>query len=283
VPMIRASWQLSASIAAALVLVHLVCRVSGRPGLTKVRAFTLEFAIVAGIFAAYQHTVGYAHTRVVGAREHALQLWDLERALHLPSELALQHLVLHWRLLVEGFNLYYAGMHLTSMTAFLVWLWWRHRDAYPLARTTVAVTTLACVLVQMVPVAPPRLLPELGFVDTGVVYGLSMYGPMGTGIAGQLAAMPSIHIAWAAIIAVFAVRVSTSPWRWLLVGHFVMTCVVVVATANHWWLDGVVGIAFAAAAAALHVGAVRVHDRLVSNPEVVLVPEPATANVIDQA
>ena len=68
--------------------------------------------------------------------------------------------------LVRFLNLYYMSLHLTSMAIFLAWMWWRYRDDYPRARTLVAVTTLLCMLVQFIPVAPPRMFPELGFVDT---------------------------------------------------------------------------------------------------------------------
>ena len=245
-PMIRASWQLSAWIALGLFFGYVVCRLAGRQRLASLQAFCLQFGVVVALFAVYQHTAHYAHTLTAGAGLRATDLWHLERRLHLPSELTIQRWVLPYPAVVRLMNAYYAGLHLTSMTVFIIWMWWRHRAYYVLACVTLAGTTLACIALQRIPLAPPRLMTNLGFVDTGLAYGLSMYGPNGTGIADQLAAMPSIHVAWAAIIAGFGVAVSTSRWRWLLVVHFVLTSVVVVATANHWWLDGVVGVAIAA-------------------------------------
>ena len=89
-------------------------------------------------------------------------------------------------------------------------------------------------------------MPELGYVDTALTYGQSVYGAGGSQIAGQLAAMPSIHVAWAAIIAWYAVSPERQPWRWLFVVHFVMTVLVISATANHWWLDGIVAVGIVA-------------------------------------
>lgn len=246
-PMLRASWELSAGIAAVLLLGYVVLRIADRPRLAALQAFCLQFGVVVGIFALYQHTSHHQFSLIDGAQERALWIAEIEARLRLPSELTLQQLVLPFPALVRLLNGYYAGLHLTSMTAFLIWIWWRHRPYYALAIATVAGTTLACVAIQNISVAPPRLLPELGFVDTAIVYGQSMYGPPGTGIAGQLAAMPSIHVAWAGIIAAFAVAVSTSRWRWLLAAHFVATFLVVVLTANHWWLDGIVALLIAAA------------------------------------
>ena len=69
-----------------------------------------------------------------------------------------------------------------------------------------------------------------------------MYGPVGTGVSDQFAAMPSIHVGWAAVVAFGIVRVRPSPWRWLFLLHLVLTALVVSATGNHWWLDGIVAI-----------------------------------------
>jgi PAP2 superfamily len=257
---LRATWQLSAGIATACAVVFLLARL--RPGSPcslrtcthsdrwhRIRAlvagFGAEFAMVAGVFAVYQHTAHFAHTRIAGAVDHARVVQAIQDWLPLPSEAGVQGLILPHRLAVDAANAYYAGMHLTSMTAFLVWMWWRHRDRYALARNTVALTTLVCVTLQMVPVAPPRLMPGGQFVDTGLEFGMSVYGPQGQGIAAQLAAMPSLHVAWAGIIAGFGVSVSRSPWRWLLAAHFALTMFVVVATANHWWLDGIAGLTVA--------------------------------------
>ena len=149
---------------------------------------------------------------------------------------------------MRALNGYYAGVHLPLMILFVLWLLWWHRPDYPAARNVIAISTLACVLIQTVPVAPPRLLPQLGFVDTALEYGQSVYGPGGNAIAGQLAAMPSVHVAWAAIIAWYAVKLSRSPWRWLFVVHFFTTVYVITATANHWWLDGAVALGIVALA-----------------------------------
>ena len=99
--------------------------------------------------------------------------------------------------------------------------------------------TGSCLLVQMIPVAPPRMLTDLGFVDLALQYGQSVYGAFGSGVADQLSALPSVHVAWALLIAFFVITVSTSRWRWLILLHPVATIFVVVATANHFWLDGI--------------------------------------------
>jgi hypothetical protein len=247
-PVLRPSWQLSVELAVVLVVLALVLRPVDRPWARSAAAFCREFTVVLSLLAVWQYVGRYVHTQVGGAFERARDIAALQRAWHLPSEAWMQRLVLPFPDLVRVVNLYYEYMHLNTMAVFLVWVWVRHREAFGRVRLTVVLTTLACLLVQAVPVAPPRMLTDLGFVDTALLYNQSVYGPFGSGIANQLAAMPSVHVAWAVIVGWYAARLSSSRWRWLGAVHAVITVLVVVLTANHWWLDGVVAVGFMALA-----------------------------------
>jgi membrane-associated phospholipid phosphatase len=106
-------------------------------------------------------------------------------------------------------------------------------------------TTLCCLLVQVLPVAPPRMFP--GIVDTGLLYNQSVYS---NGLPiDQLSAMPSLHVAWAVLVGYYTWRISPSRWRYLGPAHSATTIFVVVATGNHWWLDGIVAVAILAVCA----------------------------------
>jgi PAP2 superfamily len=234
------SWQLSVAMAVGLLLLTLICRPIHRVWAERVFAFCAEFTLVLTLLAIWQYVGRFVHNRLGAAFERGHSVFRIEQWLHLPSEVWVQHLVMPYPWLVRGLNTYYGYVHLNSMTLFLVWMWWRHRDAYSRARITVVLTTLGCLLIQAIPVAPPRMLTDLGFVDTALQYDQSVYGPMGSGIANQVAAMPSVHVAWALILGWYAVRVSSSRWRWLVPVHVALTMLAVVGTANHWWLDGVV-------------------------------------------
>lgn len=238
------TWQDAAVVVVVLtVLVALTAR-SSRSWIVGARGFAREAAIVFALFGMWQYAAAQSLTRVTGAVAHGREVWHIERVLHLPSEVWLQRLILPYPSVVRFSNLYYAGLHFPITIAFLIWLWVRHRDRYPVVRNTIAIATGACLLVQMIPVAPPRMLPEVGFVDTAMRYGQSVYGStMARGMADQLSAMPSIHVAWAVLVGVVVVSVSTSPWRWLAAVHAVLTILVVVVTANHFWADGIVAVA----------------------------------------
>lgn len=248
VPQLRPSWQLSVATAVALAVIALACLPVRRRWARAVGAFAREFTLVMSLLALWQWVGGYVHTRVAGAMDRGLEIYELQRRLHLPGEVGLQHLALHAPWLVRLADAYYGYAHLNGMAIFLVWIWWRHRAAYARARYTVVLVTLACLLVQIVPVAPPRLMPQLGFVDTALRYGQSVYGEFGTGMANQLSAMPSVHVAWAVIVGWFGWRYGRGRGRWLGPAHAVITTLVVVVTANHWWLDGIVAAAFVAVA-----------------------------------
>ena len=250
-PELRPGWQTSITTAVALLVLAVLCATVARrvPGSRTVGAFAREFTLVMSMLAIWQYIGRFVHTRYLGAMERARQIHALERALYLPSESWVQQLTLAHPGLVRGMNVYYAYAHLNGTALFVVWMWWRHRDAYPRVRALIVMSTLACFLIQIVPVAPPRLLPDLGYVDTAMAYGQSVYGTYGSGMANQLSAMPSVHVDWAVIVGVFVWRCAPRAVRWIGPLHLVVTVLVVVATANHWWLDGIVAAALVGAAA----------------------------------
>jgi hypothetical protein len=198
-----------------------------------------ESALLFGLYALWQFAGSFTVMGTSGALPRGRWLWDAERVLHLPSETALQRLVLPHPLLVQACNLYYDILHFPLLGACLIWLYARHRADYPRIRTTVALFTGVSLLIQLIPVAPPRLLAPTGMVDTAVQYGQSVYAWNGGFDADEFSAMPSVHVGWALIVAVAVITVSRSRWRWLAAAYPVLTLLVVVVTANHFWLDGI--------------------------------------------
>ncbi|HEX7443485.1 MAG TPA: phosphatase PAP2 family protein [Acidimicrobiales bacterium] len=218
--------------------------------------FAGEIALVLALYALWRYAGGLSVMQVDGAMDRGRSVWQLQRSLHLPSEAALQRLVLPHPLLVQAANRYYAVMHVPAIIAILFWAFVWHRDRYPIVRNCLAMVTAACLAIQLVPVAPPRMFPELGFVDTAHLYGQSVYGAVGTGISDQLSAMPSVHVGWAVLVGLAAVLIGTSRWRWIVLAHPVLTVLVVAVTANHWWLDGVVAVVLLGISVGLHLGSV---------------------------
>jgi hypothetical protein len=208
-----------------------------------------EVVLLATLYVVYSAGRLFAAEHTGSAFEHARELLSWQRSLRLPAESSVQQAVLQLPDLVQAANLYYAWVHFPLTIAVLLWLSiWRPR-AYPHVRwTLVALTGLALIGHIVYPLAPPRMLPELGFVDTGVKFGQSVYGEQRSGgLANQFAAMPSMHVGWAVLITLVLILVTRSRWRWLWLAHPVITFAVVVVTANHYWLDGIVALVLLAA------------------------------------
>jgi len=241
-------WNVAVESGAAVGAAGVVARTSGKRQLMRIAPFTIELSIVLLLYALWRVVGTISVLKVDHAIDAGQHIWNVERALHLPSEHGLQHLFLKSSPLIQACNAFYATIHIPSMGVFLVWMWFRHRDRYPTVRNVVALTTLWCLAIQLIPVAPPRLVPALHVQDTPALFGQTVYPSFGKSGPAQLSAMPSVHVAWAAIIGVTIFVVVSSAWRWLGPAHIVMTSVVVVVTGNHYWLDGVVGAAMAALA-----------------------------------
>jgi hypothetical protein len=261
------AWNTAALWCAALLLVAAVTRGATAPWLGSVRDAARELALVLALYSAWRGIRELTIRQVHGADEHARWVHHFQQWIHLPSEVRLQHLVLPHDWLVELLNVFYATVHGPALIGTLIWLYWRHRDRYPLIRNCVAISTGLCLVIRIFPVAPPRLLPDLGFVDTALKFDQSVYGPgPTTGMSNQLAAMPSIHVAWALIVALGVVLALDTRWRWLVVVHPFLTVVSVTATANHWWLDGIVAALILWFAVAVQRPSKRTAVRTVTGP-----------------
>ncbi|MEN8654544.1 phosphatase PAP2 family protein [Streptomyces sp. 21So2-11] len=204
-----------------------------------------EFLLVAGLFIVYKLGRQAANGHVSDAYRNADRVWDLERFVHLPDEGSVQGVLLHSESLVRFANTYYATVHFPATVAFLVWLYWRRPGHYTGARRALAVLTGAALALHLLmPLAPPRMLGAAGLIDTGQVYGPSVYGatPTTDSVANQFAAMPSLHFGWAVMVAVGLIAATRARWRWLWLLHPLLTLLVIVGTANHYWIDAIVAV-----------------------------------------
>ncbi|MET8569332.1 phosphatase PAP2 family protein [Streptomyces sp. NPDC004783] len=204
-----------------------------------------ELLLVAGLFLVYKLARGLATGHTAEAFRNAHRVWDGERALRLPDEGAVQSLLLHGDVPVHLANTYYAAVHFPATVAFLVWLYLRRPAHYVWARRVLAAVTGAALVLHLAfPLAPPRMLGASGLIDTARVFGPSVYGPPRTDqLSNQFAAMPSLHFGWALMLAVGLIAATRSRLRWLWLLHPALTLLVVVGTANHYWLDVIVATA----------------------------------------
>jgi PAP2 superfamily len=234
------SWPNAALIAGSLGVFGVLGLLVREPRVAVAAGVAREAALLFGLYGLWQFAGQFTAMSEAGGIARGRWIWHAERVLHLPSEAAVQRIFLPHPVIIQAFNLYYDILHFPMLIACLIWVYAWHRDSYPRIRTLVVLFTAASLLVQLIPVAPPRLLPGTGLVDTAFRYGESVY-TWGNGAlaADQYSAMPSVHVGWALIVAIAVVTVSRSRWRWVALGYPALTLLVVVVTANHYWFDGI--------------------------------------------
>jgi hypothetical protein len=201
----------------------------------------------------YDIVANLAPLRRQAAIGHAEGLLRLERTLHLDPELALNRWLVSHHTLGTLLSYYYDNAHFIVTLGLLGWLWWRRADLYrPLRNALVLINVIGLAVFWLYPVAPPRMLS--GFTD--VVAASHTFGSWHTGslasAANQFAAMPSLHMAWAAWCGLVLWRLSERAWvRGLALLYPCVTAVAVLATGNHFVLDLLAGLVTAALAVAL--------------------------------
>jgi hypothetical protein len=213
----------------------------------------VEVLAIAWLAWAYDAISNLTTLHISVALANARGVLHVERLLHIDPELTLDRWLAGHHTLGLVVSDYYDNAHFVVTLSLLGWLWWRRADIYrPLRNTLVLVNVLGFVVFWLAPVAPPRMLD--GFTD--VVASTHAFGSWHTGAlashANQVAAMPSLHMAWAAWCTLALWRASERPVvRVLAVAYPCMTALAVLATGNHFVLDIVGGLAVLAISVAL--------------------------------
>jgi PAP2 superfamily protein len=263
---LQLDWQQATALAAALTATRIA--VIRSPRTSTAAPYLQESAIIAGLYALWQLAATLSGLSTSGAFARGRWIERFQRDVGLPSERSVQQLILGHPIVEQVCNLYYASMHFGMLGVFLLWLFIRHRHSYPRVRNVLVVLTAACLIVQLIPVAPPRLFPDLGFVDVAAKYGQSVYNLSGITV-DELGAMPSVHVGWAVLVGWAVVTISNSRYRWLALLHPVLTVFVVVATGNHFWMDAIVAVALLIASNAAVALAMRPDHRNAAPAELI--------------
>ncbi|MFF7947401.1 phosphatase PAP2 family protein [Streptomyces griseorubiginosus] len=180
------------------------------------------------------------------ALRNADWIWRMEHHLGIAVEESVNHAVNSVTWLIVGMNYYYATLHFIVTLSVLVWLFRCHPGRYAATRLVLFATTgVALVGYYLYPLAPPRLMNGGDFVDTVMVH--QTWGSMASGdlkhMSNQYAAMPSMHIGWSLWCGLTIFALASVPWvRVLGLLYPAATLLVIVATANHFWLDAVGGV-----------------------------------------
>ena len=189
------------------------------------------------------------------ALSNARELIELERRFGIFAEAEWQRWALGSEAVVRLFNLVYFWLDFPLIIVVGFVMYFRRRAHYTFTRDAILFSgAIALVCYALWPLAPPRLLPEAGVVDTLQAYNNLSYQAQSTSFfVNPYAAMPSLHVGWAFLTSLgvaMAFRRNVVVLA-LAALHPLAQWASTVFTGNHYFLDGVGGIAVAAAGAGL--------------------------------
>jgi membrane-associated phospholipid phosphatase len=212
----------------------------------------LQLSIFVAADLLYETVRGVAESDEAVPFDNARTLISTEKSLHFFVEQSVQSWAMGHRILVDFSNFMYVNSHFLITTTALVWLYLRHNDRFYFVRNMFVVAMgLALIGYVLMPTAPPRFFPELGFVDT-IAYYVNVKHDSGlvTLFFNPYAAVPSMHVAFSLLIAgpaALIVRRRALKVLWCL--YPLVVTFVVVVTGNHWIMDALAGAAVAATSA----------------------------------
>jgi membrane-associated phospholipid phosphatase len=211
-----------------------------------------QLLLFAGAYFGYQTVRGIVDGQKSLAFANGHHIIDFERSTHTFFEPNLQSAFIDHRWLIDFANFMYLNSHFIVTTTFLAWLYLRRNENFYFVRNMFMVAMgLALVGYVLYPTAPPRLYPELGFVDTiSAVAHVNHDSALVSVFVNPYAAVPSMHCAFALMIGVpgfLLTRHTVFKVFWALYPLIVIW--VVIVTGNHYWLDGAIGAMVAAVSA----------------------------------
>ena len=217
------------------------------------RDLLFQLALWFGFLAAYEVARGIADRNTAAAFRNGQWIIDFE-APHTLWELTFQRMLQSSDALMTAASWSYWGSQFTVLGLALLWTYLRRNDAFYKFRNAIMLANLIGLIgYVLVPTAPPRMFPHLGFTDALQNFGGISHGSMVVTLASNpYAAMPSLHAADALIVG--CVMASIVKWRlakalWLAWPFWVW--IVVMGTGNHYWLDIAAGVVVAAIASAI--------------------------------
>jgi PAP2 superfamily len=215
------------------------------------RRFSLrrELALGLGVYSLYL-VVGRLVMRRAGrerARANAGRIVALEERFGIDVEPVVQRALLRFPRLVHGLNIGYGLFNVTLTVGWLVFLYRRRDDGYHRFRRACLLTHVGAQPVFfLLPTAPPRVLE--GFVDTlSEVSGLDLEHPFLLRFYNPIAAMPSLHVAFAVVTgSELADRTESRALKLAAHAYAPLVATVVAGTGNHYVLDAVAGVGLGA-------------------------------------
>ena len=214
----------------------------------------VQVALMQVTYTAYRIVRGWVDdpTGAAVAFQNGRSVIGIEQSLGIFVEPKIQELLGPTSLVGDAASWMYLNAQVTVTLAALVYLYLRHNRSFYFVRNMFIVAWFIALVGYMVfPTAPPRFFPEWGFVDSVADFtGVDASNGAANALFNPYAAVPSMHVAFALMIAVpLAKLAKTRPVRWFWTAYPLVVTFVIVMTANHFVFDAVLGAATAACAA----------------------------------
>jgi hypothetical protein len=213
-----------------------------------------QLLLFGAVYLGYNLVRGLVEGRASAAFQHARDLIQIERTLHVFVEPSVQAWASGSHALIDVSSWLYVNAQTSVTLAALVYLYVRHNRSFYFVRNMLVIAmAIALVGYAVFPTAPPRFLPEWGFIDsvsdlTGVH--VSHASASMNALFNPYAAVPSMHVAFALMIGWPLASLSrTLPARVLWRLYPLLIAFVIVATANHFIVDALLGALTAAMSA----------------------------------
>lgn len=210
-------------------------------------ALLAEASFVYAAYLCYYLARGLVKDQASVAHVNARRVIEFERDMLMFVEPELQRFAVNHDLLVDVMNWIYVWMHWPVMVIVLVWLYLNFPGEYVAIRNAVLISgAIALLIFTFFPVAPPRFMPEFGFIDTIEQRSYSQHVLLPSGLANKYAAVPSLHVGWNLLMGLAIIR-NARTIQARAIGYVlpVLMTSSVVLTGNHYIIDAVAGDALA--------------------------------------
>ena len=204
-----------------------------------------QLAVVLGAFAAYEAARHAMEPNWAQAFANAHRIASAEQVLGLAWEQSLQRAFLALPDVLQALNIFYFVGHFVVTGVFFVWLYRRSWDGFRTFRDAFLIATAISVVVHwLFPTAPPRLA-GVGLTDTLLLFsGIDIGSPASAAYSNPVAAVPSLHAAYALGVGAGMIRYGRSHLVRLAGAVYPpLVILTIVVTGNHFVLDAVAGIA----------------------------------------
>jgi PAP2 superfamily len=216
-----------------------------------------QIVLFCGAYWLYRLVRGLVDGRAATAFANARHIVHFEQGVHAFFEPHVQAFAEAHRALLDVASFAYVNSHFVITTLALAWVYLRRNERFYFVRNMFMVAMgIALVLYVVFPTAPPRFLPELGFTDSVADFtGVRPDSGSEDLLFNPYAAVPSMHVCFSLMVGLSMARMAR--WRWAALVWRLYPAVItwaVITTANHWWIDAVLGALTAGLSAAFAAG-----------------------------